>query len=177
MSRSAIQRICNQAIAVVARISLVLGGVALLALTIMFTLIIISRPLEIHLPGADDIAVILLAGSFTFGFAYVMSIDDHLSVEILTMHLKGRAGTVVRFLILAVTIMVVALIINGLSNMFVTAVKNGMTMPSSLPIPRAIPIGFVLLGAAMFEIVMILRFIERLAAGTYPQPVKQIETE
>lgn len=177
MSRDTIQTICNRLIAGIAVVSLPLAALSLLLLTIIFTVTITGRFLGYHVPASDDISVILLAGSFTLGFAYVMAKDDHLAVDLLTQRLEGRVGTIARFLILAFTILVVSLVLFGLWHMFATAIANRITMPSSLPIPRAIPIGVVLLGTAMFELVMILRFIERMAAGAYPHPVKVIEVE
>ena len=174
---SPLQNKCNTAIGAIGQISLVLCAISLLLLTAMFTATILGRFAGINIPASDDISVILLAGSFALGFAFVMAENDHLSVDLIIGRLNGTGGTVARFVILVFVIIVVSLMNWGLWHMFQTAIRNGITMPSALPIPRALPIGVVLVGTALFEIVMILRLIERAAAGTYPQPVKILEID
>lgn len=174
---SPLQDKCNSIIGAISKVSLVLCAISLVLLTAMFTATILSRIVGFHIPGSDDISVIMLAGSFALGFAYVMAENDHLSVDLLISGANGKGGTVARFAILIFVIVVVSLLNWGLFHMFQTAVRNGITMPSALPIPRALPIGVVLFGTLMFEAVLILRLIERLAAGAYPQPVKVLEID
>src|SRR5690606_15460167 len=111
------------------------------------------------------------------GFAYVMAQDDHISVDFLISKTTGTAGTIMRILILTFMITILTLVVIGLWHMFHTAIVNNITMPSAVPIPRAVPIGTGLVGVLLFDATIILRIIERLAAGTYPHPKEVFKIE
>lgn len=149
---------------VIARISMFLACFCLAALTALFVAIIVLRFGGISIPSADEIAGILLGGSLALGFAAAVPKDQHIVVDFFVDKLGEKGGAVARALAAIVMIAIIFYLLMGFSRMWYAAWLSGIAMLGTLPIPRWVPMGVVLLGLIMLEIALVLRFLQRLVS-------------
>ena len=154
--------IAGRALRLVAAVSMLLAGLSLTVLVLLFLAIIVLRLFGISVPSADDIAGILLGGTLALGFAAAVPMDQHISVDVIVDRAGDRAGALLRATAFVVSIVIVGYLLLGFARLWYSAWLSGVMMLGHLPIPRAGPMGVVLAGIAMFELALILRFVERL---------------
>ncbi|MDF1609072.1 TRAP transporter small permease [Hoeflea sp. YIM 152468] len=146
----------------VARISMVLACLSLALLVLLFIAVIGLRFFGISVPSADDIAGILLGGTFALGFAAAVPGDQHISVDFFINRMKPSATALLKVVAYVVTIAIIGYLLLGFSRIWYAAYQSGITMLGTLPIPRALPMGIVMAGLAMLELALVLRFLERM---------------
>jgi TRAP-type C4-dicarboxylate transport system permease small subunit len=146
----------------VAAVSMFLAGLSLTVLVLLFLAVILLRFFGVSVPSADDIAGILLGGTLALGFAAAVPMDHHISVDYFVDRMGERTAAFLRVAAFIVSILVVGYLLAGFARMWYAAWLSGITMLGHLPIPRAGPMGVVLAGIVMFELALVLRFLERL---------------
>lgn len=155
----------------VAGVSLVLACLSLAALVILFVGVIVLRLFGTSIPSADDVAGILLGGTFALGFAAAVPGDQHISVDFFIDKMGGRGSAFMRAFGHVVMIAIIGYLTVGFFHMWYAAYLSGIKMLGTLPIPRALPMGVVLAGLVLLETALVLRFIERaLGIGFGAQP-------
>jgi TRAP-type C4-dicarboxylate transport system permease small subunit len=153
----------------VASVSMVLACLSLAVLVLLFLAVIGLRFAGMSVPSADDIAGILLGGTFALGFAAAVPNDQHISVDYFINKMQPVGSAMLRILAYIVTIAIVGYLLLGFSRIWYAAFLSGVTMLGTLPIPRALPMGIVMLGIAMLELALVLRFFERLFGPGFAQ--------
>lgn len=145
----------------IGKISMFLACISLATLTLLFVAIILLRFAGISIPSADEIAGILLGGTFALGFAAAVPKDQHIAVDFFVEKMSIGSASATRMLSSAVMIGIVGYLILGFSRMWYSAWLSGITLLGHLPIPRWLPMGVVLTGLILLEIALILRFLQR----------------
>lgn len=158
------------ALAGVSRLSAVLAMVSLGALVLLFIAIIALRPFGVAIPSADEFGGILLAGTFVLGLGAAVGYDEHLEVRILVQALPPAPRRALALLAIVVSILTVGALLNGVGALWIGAYARGTTMIGGLGIPRAVPIGVVMAGVLLFEIALILKFLQMLVAAPPSAP-------
>lgn len=162
----------------VARSSMFLACISLAVLTALFVAIIALRFARISIPSADEIAGILLGGTFALGFAAAVPKDQHIAVDFFVDKLGQTGSALARMAAAIVMIAIIFYLLMGFSRMWYAAWLSGITMLGHLPIPRWVPMGVVLLGLVMLEIALVLRFLQRaLSEGFGPSKRDILEGE
>lgn len=145
----------------IGKVSMFLACISLTALTLLFVAIIVLRFLSISIPSADDIAGILLGGTFALGFAAAVPRDQHIAVDFFVDKMNVASASAARILSSLVMIGIIGYILTGYWRIWYAAWLSGITMLGHLPIPRWVPMGVVLVGLILLEIALILRFLQR----------------
>lgn len=162
-------RLMNRILGWVASVSMVLACLSLALLVVLFLAVIGLRFAGISVPSADDIAGILLGGTFALGFAAAVPNDQHISVDFFVNNMKPAGAAMLRIVAYIVTIGIIGYLLMGFSRIWYSAFQSGIAMLGTLPIPRALPMGIVMTGIAMLELALVLRFLERLFGPGFAQ--------
>lgn len=162
---------------IIGKVSMFLACASLAALTLLFVAIIVLRFAGISIPSADDIAGILLGGTFALGFAAAVPKDQHIAVDFFVEKMNPASASATRILSSVVMIAIIGYLTIGFSRMWYSAWLSGITLLGHLPIPRWLPMGIVLSGLILLEIALILRFLQRaLAEGFDSGPKINLES-
>lgn len=160
--------VLDHAIRHVTTLSAVLAMISLAALVFLFIAILLLRPLGIAIPSADEFAGILLAGTLALGLGAAVGYDDHLEVRFLVNSLPPRPRFLLAVLAIIASILVVGALLAGVGELWLGSFRRGTTMIGGLGIPRAVPIGVIFVGMALFEIALVLKLLRFLGGATSP---------
>lgn len=155
-------KFADNVVRVVSRIATVLGMTGMALLVILFTASILSRMFGTSIPAVDDISSIILAAVFSFGLAAAVGANEHLSITLLVERLPEKARWLVMRSTEAVTILVSTFLLYGVTRLFLAAIRSNQKMLGALPIPRYVPMSFLVIGISLFVIALIFVFIRNL---------------
>jgi TRAP-type C4-dicarboxylate transport system permease small subunit len=147
----------------IARLSMALAGVSLVALVVLVGVSVAMRLAGSSLPSADDLASVLLAGTFCLGFAAAVASRDHIRVLVFVRRLPAWPGWGLAVLVELASVAVVGWLLSGLWRIWMTALMAGTMSLGAIAIPKAVPIGVVAAGVALLELALILQALGVLA--------------
>ncbi|MGB3503397.1 MAG: TRAP transporter small permease [Mesorhizobium sp.] len=154
--------LAERILSIVARIATALSMIGLALLVILFTSSIVGRMFGLHIPAVDDIGSIMLAAVFAYGLAAAVGSNEHLSITLLVDALPEK----VRWWLLrateAISIAVASYLFIGVYHLFSAALRSNQKMLGALPIPRYLPMSFVLTGIGLFVIALACVFIRNI---------------
>lgn len=156
MTGSRLDGFRQSALEAIAALSMLLAGLSLVGLTGIVATAIGLRLTGSNLPSADDLASILLAGTFTLGFAAAVASGDHIRVLFFVKRLPSWPRWLVAAFVEALSVVAVGLLTIGLWRVWHTAFVAGSMSLGTLAIPRAVPIGVVAVGVTLLEIALVL---------------------
>ncbi len=151
------------ALSAIAALSMLLAGLSLVGLTGIVATAIGMRLAGSNLPSADDLASILLAGTFTLGFAAAVASGDHIRVLFFVRRLPAWPRWLLATMTEVLSVVAVGLLTVGLWRVWHTAFVAGTMSLGTLAIPRAVPIGVVAVGVTLLEIALVLHALGRIA--------------
>lgn len=147
---------------VVARIATFLSMAGLALLVILFTASIVSRLVGMPIPAVDDIGSILLAAVFSFGLAAAVANNEHLSITLLVDVIPEKPRWLLVRATEAISIAVSAYLFTGIYHLFSAALRSNQKMLGALPIPRYVPMSFLVAGVGLFVVALACVFVRNL---------------
>lgn len=155
-------QVAESALRLITRVSTFLAMLGMALLVVLISASIVTRFFAVSIPAVDDIASIILAGVFSFGLAAAVGANQHLSITILVDRLAEGPRWYLMRATEAVTIAVSAYLLIGIYHLFGSALRSGQKMLGALPIPRYLPMGFVVAGVGLFVLALSFVFIRNL---------------
>ena len=147
---------------VVARVATVLSMLGLALLVILFTASIVGRMFGLHIPAVDDMGSIMLAAVFAFGLAAAVGSGEHLSITLLVERLPEKPRWLLFRATEAISIAVTTYLFLGVYHLFAAALRSNQKMLGALPIPRYVPMSFVVAGVGLFVIALACVFVRNI---------------
>ena len=142
------------------RLSLIIGGAALIMMVSLIFVEVVSRYIFSHSLGvADEFGAYLLVALSFMGLAYVIKKDAHIKVQVITSRLPSRASdwlrmiTLLVFLLFAVISTVLAY--DFVVYNYVRDVRSFLTMRT----PQWMPMAAMAVGFAMLSLSLMLRLV------------------
>ena len=142
------------------RLSLIIGGAALIMMVALIFVEVVSRYIFSHSLGvADEFGAYLLVVLSFMGLAYVIKKDAHIKVQVITSRLPSRASdwlrmiTLLVFLLFAVISTVLAY--DFVVYNYVRDIRSFLTMRT----PQWMPMSAMAVGFAMLSLSLMLRLV------------------
>jgi len=139
----------------------VLACISLLMTGVLITAQIMSRPLGILIPSADEFAGYAMAISTFLGLAYTFRANGHIRVTLFTQRLARRRRRGLEILVLALALAVMAYFTWYNIDMTYSSYDFGDVSTGLVPIPLWIPqavitFGLLLMTVSVFEELLVL---------------------
>lgn len=143
----------------IGQFAMLLGGLSLVALVGVVAASIVLRLLGSTVPSADDFASIFLAGCIAYGLAAAVASGGHIRVRFFVLKLPPGPRRAIDLGSAVLSIAVSGFLALGLVRIFMTAVVAGSMSLGTIAIPRAVPIGTVMVGMVLLVAALVLHLL------------------